>query len=308
MSTQLDAPPRRVLVVDDSRAIQAIIRRALEDAAEELGPLQVQTASDGAEALDKVAACRPDLVLSDWHMPGISGLELLQTLRQTGYADLPVGLVTTETCRERLGEARSQGASFVLNKPFEDRALRRAVAASLADDGAPAWQLPPDLPRGIAVESLAQLQQQLYMHLGTRSFDLLRAEPDPGIAEREAQLIALYGSAGRSGAYAIGLLDLNACCLIGGMAAGASPAEMLAAIHHASPSARQVDHAGRFMRACAAQLKKRSPSDVPALSTARLATQRFDKLASLLTANHGRSEFSLRLPGIGQGRLSFLLV
>lgn len=308
MSTQMEAPARRVLVVDDSRAIQAIIRRVLEDAADELGPLQVQTASDGAEALDKVAACRPDLVLSDWHMPGITGLELLQTLRQTGYADLPVGFVTTETCRLRLGEARSQGASFVLNKPFDDRALCRAVAESLADDGASTWQLPPDMPRGVAVESLAQLQQQLYMHLGTRSFDLLRAEHDPGLAERESQLIALYGSAGRNGAYAIGLLDLNACCLIGGMAGGASPAEMMSAIQQGRPSPRQVDHAGRFMRACAAQLKKRSPSDVPALSTARLAQQRFDKLPALLMRNHGRSEFTLRLPGIGQGRLGFLLV
>ncbi|QPF76552.1 response regulator [Roseateles sp. DAIF2] len=309
---RLPRPPR-VLIVDDSRAIQAIIRRALEGGVDDddnpLPPLQIDTADDGAAALDRVAAERPDLVLSDWHMPNVGGLQLLQALRRGGHADLPVGIVTTETRAERLHEARRRGARFVLPKPFDDRALRRAVAGLLPQRaGGPALEV-PELPRGSAIDSLAQLQQQLYMHLGTRGFDLRRAEQDAGLAERPTQLVALYGSAGRNGPYAIGLLDASACWLVGGIAAGASSAEIQAGMAAGlEPGPRLVDQAGRFMRACAAQLRKRSASDVPALSAVRLARQRFERLPELMARNSGRSEFSLRLPGLGQGRLAFLLV
>ncbi|WP_428508504.1 response regulator [Roseateles sp.] len=120
---------KKVLIVDDSRAIQAIIRRALE--CEELGELHIQTARDGAEALDKVAAFRPDLVLSDWHMPRVSGIEMLQTLRQTGFHDVAVGFVTTDRASDCQTLARSNGALFLLHKPFDDQALRNAVALGL---------------------------------------------------------------------------------------------------------------------------------------------------------------------------------
>ncbi len=306
---------RRVLIVDDSRAIQAIIRRALE--CEELGPMQIQTACDGAEALDKVESFRPDLVLSDWHMPGVSGIEMLQTLRQTGHGHVPVGFVTTENRAERLDQARSNGAVFVLPKPFDDRALRQAVRHSFGQPSRPslltprpstAEMAPPRPAAAGALESLAQLQQLLFTHLGTRSFDLLRAEHGPELAHQVPQLIALYGSAGRKGAYALGLLDLQACCLIGGMAAGCSPAEIQQAIQAEKPAPKQIEHASRFMRALAAQLKKRSPADAPALSAARLTQQPFDKLPALLNENLGRSDLTLRINGITTGRLCLLLV
>lgn len=120
---------KKLLIVDDSRAIQAMIRRALE--CEELGELHIQTARDGAEALDKVAAFRPDLVLSDWHMPRVSGIEMLQTLRQTGFHDVAVGFVTTDRASDCQAQARSNGALFLLHKPFDDQALRSAVALGL---------------------------------------------------------------------------------------------------------------------------------------------------------------------------------
>jgi hypothetical protein len=246
----------------------------------------------------------------------VSGIEMLQTLRQTGHGHVPVGFVTTENRAERLDQARSNGAVFVLPKPFEDRALRQAVSHSLGQKSHPsllaprpaADSAPPRAASPGAIESLAQLQQLLFTHLGTRSFDLLRAEHGPELAHQVPQLIALYGSAGRKGAYALGLLDLQACCLIGGMAAGCSPAEIQQAIQAEKPAPKQIEHASRFMRALAAQLKKRSPADAPALSAARLTQQPFDKLPALLSENLGRSDLTLRINGITTGRLCLLLV
>lgn len=302
--------PRRVLIVDDSRAIQAIMRRALEQAPE-LAPLSVHTASDGAEAQALVLDHAPDVLLADWHMPGMNGAELLRWLRHGGHARLPVGVVTTETRADQLSRARELGARFVLNKPFDDADLCRAVAQLLdpQTEDAPRLGPVPELPRGAALESLAQLQQQIYMHIGTRGFELTRAEPDARLAEREQQLVALYGSAQRGGLYGLGLLDTAACWLIGGLSAGLPQAEIQAAIASgAEPGSRVVEQAGRLLQVCAPLLRKRSPTDQPSLSAARLARQRFERLPELLQQHQGRSEFTLRLKALGQGRLSFLLV
>jgi len=311
---------KKLLIVDDSRAIQAIIRRALE--CEELGELQIQTARDGAEALDKVAAFRPDLVLSDWHMPGVSGIEMLQTLRQTGFHDVAVGFVTTDRASDCQTQARSNGALFLLHKPFDDQALRSAVALGLGRSGVqvpaaapvqpPAASAPSEPP---AIESLALAQQTLFAHLGMRGFELARHQQplelrQQGFVLPGPQLVALYGSVGRKGVYAVGLLDLAACCLIGGLAAGSSAKEMQAAREQGQPNARQFELASHFMRQMAPLIKKRSPSDAPSLSTTRLSSQPLDKLASLLETHKGRSDFVLRVPAQaphGDGRLSFLL-
>lgn len=298
---------RRVLIVDDSRAILAIIRHALEGGS--LGPVQIQTASNGAEALSKVEQFQPDLVLSDWHMPGVSGIEMLQTLRQTGHSDMAVGFVTTETNRERLHEAERNGAAFILNKPFDDRQLCQAVSASLdqisARAAARARQAKQHGPQ--ALESISQIQQLMFAHLGTRSFDLRRAE-DFSDFDDYPQFIALYNSTGRKSVYAVGLLDIGACSLIGGMAEGYSHEQIQMAMQVAQPGAKALEHATRFMRAAAPWLIKRGAGDQPQLGPARLAQHAFDKLASLLQHNHGRTELRLHVPGVGEGRLCWLLV
>eukprot|EP01036_Dinobryon_divergens_P059569 gene59569-79482_t len=78
----------RILIVDDSRAIQAIVRRVVE----RIGypSLQLQVASNGEQALRLVDSFKPQLVLSDWHMPEMSGLEMFQMLRQYGHKQLMV--------------------------------------------------------------------------------------------------------------------------------------------------------------------------------------------------------------------------
>ncbi|MFY7863594.1 response regulator [Roseateles sp.] len=324
MSASTNEVGKRILIVDDSRAIQAIIRRVLE--CEELGQLDFQTANDGAEALDKVQAFKPDLVLSDWHMPGVSGIELLQALRQTGHNDVAVGFVTTDRATECQAQARSNGALFVLNKPFDNQALRDAVAlglgrstlnnASLGLGSSKPKPMPastrsqtqaPDHP---AIESLAQAQQALFAHLGMRGFDLIRADSRESFVQKSPQLIALYGSAGRKGVYAVGLLDFPACWMLGGLAAGCSQQEMQSTREAGKPSARQIEQATRFMRAMGPFLKKRSPSDEPSLNTARLSSQPLDRLASLTENNAGRTDLHLRIHALGvhgEARLSFML-
>ena len=76
----------RILIVDDSRAMRAIVRRHLAQAG--FGDAEIEEAEDGKQALDQIAASRPDVVLSDWNMPVMTGIELLEHLRGQGD-DIP---------------------------------------------------------------------------------------------------------------------------------------------------------------------------------------------------------------------------
>lgn len=119
----------RFIVVDDSRAMQAIIRRSL--AVAEFADASIIGASSGIAALDLIAAEQPDLLITDWHMPGMSGLELLQTVRQLYGPDLRVGLITTESSADLLRQAQASGSAFILHKPFDDQDLLAQVRRAL---------------------------------------------------------------------------------------------------------------------------------------------------------------------------------
>lgn len=115
----------RFLIVDDSRAIQAIVRRVVESC--QYPDAEIRVASNGEDALNMLETYRPQLVITDWHMPKVSGLELLQSMRQSGLMDIKVGFITTESSETMLNQARVSGASFVINKPFKDDILIQHV-------------------------------------------------------------------------------------------------------------------------------------------------------------------------------------
>ena len=115
---------KKILVVDDSKAMRMIVRRTLRQAGFD-GP-EVQEAVDGREALGVIQTWAPDLVLCDWNMPNMSGLELLRTLRGGGD-ERAFGFVTSEGTPEMRKLAASCGALFVITKPFDEDTFRTAL-------------------------------------------------------------------------------------------------------------------------------------------------------------------------------------
>jgi two-component system chemotaxis response regulator CheY len=104
----------RVLIVDDSKVMRMIISRAIRQA--DLGPIEIGEAVDGADGLAMVESFVPDLILSDWNMPNMSGLEFLKALRATSNTTA-FGFVTSEAHATFRREALAAGASFLLTKP-----------------------------------------------------------------------------------------------------------------------------------------------------------------------------------------------
>jgi two-component system, chemotaxis family, chemotaxis protein CheY len=117
----------RVLVVDDSRAMRMIIRRELLSG---VAVDDIVEADSGASALASVRAGGIDLVLSDWNMPEMSGIELLEHLRDEGWMG-PLGFITSEIGLTTRSRAYSAGAAFVVAKPFTGNSLTQQVIQTL---------------------------------------------------------------------------------------------------------------------------------------------------------------------------------
>ena len=113
----------RILIADDSRVMRRIVVRTLRQAGYDWDVIE---ASDGAEALEVALREDPDLVLSDWNMPEMTGIEMLRNLRANG-SDCPVAFVTSEGSREMRELADEEGALFLIAKPFTPEAFRAAL-------------------------------------------------------------------------------------------------------------------------------------------------------------------------------------
>jgi CheY-like chemotaxis protein len=122
----------KILIVDDSKAMQHIVKRGLE----KLGynDLEIVLASNGRDALELAKDWQPKLILSDWHMPEMTGLELMHELDKA-MLDIDIGFVTTESSEERIKEATDAGALFVVSKPFDVETLHNAVLPVLQGTG-----------------------------------------------------------------------------------------------------------------------------------------------------------------------------
>jgi two-component system, chemotaxis family, chemotaxis protein CheY len=112
----------KVLVADDSGTMRKILVRSLNA----LGVTDLVEAPDGVVALELFNKTPFDLVLSDWNMPNMTGIDLLKAIRATG-SKVPVIMITTEAEKSRVLEAVQAGASGYVIKPFETEGLRKTL-------------------------------------------------------------------------------------------------------------------------------------------------------------------------------------
>jgi two-component system chemotaxis response regulator CheY len=112
----------RALVADDSSTMRKILIRSLNAC----GLGDVVEASDGAEAMRLFAEEPFDLVLTEWNMPGKSGLDLIQAIR-AGGAKVPIIMITTEAEKSRVIEVIKAGVNDYVIKPFTAEMLREKI-------------------------------------------------------------------------------------------------------------------------------------------------------------------------------------
>lgn len=123
----------KCLVVDDSATMRRIVVNALRG----IGITDIAEAADGREALTRLAEAAADLIITDWNMPVMGGLELVHALRATpATARTPILMVTTRGAKEDIVQAIEAGVSNYLLKPFTPQALKEKIDQILST-GAP---------------------------------------------------------------------------------------------------------------------------------------------------------------------------
>lgn len=114
----------KILIVDDSKAMRMIVRRTLRQAG--FAEHDLNEAGNGSEALDQLHSTSFDVVLSDWNMPVMSGIELLTALKAE-KSTVRFGFVTSEGTPAMRKQAADAGAEFLIAKPFTTDDFTRAL-------------------------------------------------------------------------------------------------------------------------------------------------------------------------------------
>ena len=119
-------PNTRFLVVDDFAPMREIIRKVLTEIGYDT--FNIQEANDGATALPLLQGGAFDMLITDWNMPKVAGIDLLRAVRaEPRLARLPVLMVTAEVKREQIIAATQAGVNGYIIKPFTARALADKV-------------------------------------------------------------------------------------------------------------------------------------------------------------------------------------
>lgn len=119
---------KKILVVDDEPDIHAVIKTLLAKK-----DYEVQTASDGQEALQKLSTGKYDLIILNVLMPNVDGFTVLLRIREGGQTDLPVVMLTALSSDRDMWKGYEKGATYYLTKPFENKQLVSIVDYLIGD-------------------------------------------------------------------------------------------------------------------------------------------------------------------------------
>ena len=114
----------RILIVDDSPTMRRILLNTVQKA----GYPNCQEAEDGKDALAKMMANEYDLLMTDWNMPNMNGLELTEAVRTgSNHNDIPILMVTTRNMKEDIINAIKTGVNGYIVKPFDAKTLNAKI-------------------------------------------------------------------------------------------------------------------------------------------------------------------------------------
>ncbi len=123
----------KILIIDDSKAARRVTRNRMEAAG--FGDHEFVEAGDGMEGIEAIKREKPELVMCDWNMPGLTGIELLERINTLGIRPR-FGFVTSEKESVYREAAEEKGADFLLHKPFGVGELIATIGPILAELGA----------------------------------------------------------------------------------------------------------------------------------------------------------------------------
>jgi len=282
----------KVLLVDDSRVMRQIIVRTLRQAG--WYDWQIVQAEDGAQALAMVLAAEPDLVLSDWNMPELTGIELLRTLRLRGYRT-PFCFVTSEGSPEMHELAAAAGALGVVTKPFTAESFRVALDGTMTvhqEEESPATGR---LPSSMAVRELLE-------RLLGREVETVACPPPV----TPTAVLGLYVG-DRDRMSSVLTLDLPLAAYLGSSMALLPPGVAEAAIADGELPPDLAENVGELLNVLTAALNAHSGPH-QRLYRSYLGAEAPADAAAHSRALGNRLDLAVTVPGYGTGTLGWVLV
>lgn len=123
----------KALVVDDSKIMRSQVKRALDQLM--LADFEYEEAMDGEDALAKFND-DIDILFVDWNMPKMTGVEFARSIREKGYENIPIIMVTAEKSMGKVDKALNEGgANEYITKPFTADKMHKAISSYFDDEG-----------------------------------------------------------------------------------------------------------------------------------------------------------------------------
>ncbi|WP_176785715.1 response regulator [Propionivibrio dicarboxylicus] len=292
------------MIVDDSLAVRSIIRRAITSCG--YAGEAIHAVSSGMEALSAVNTFRPDLIITDWHMPGLSGLDFVRTLRREGHESVKVGMVTAETSEACMVDARKNGIEFILHKPFRDDDLMALIVKSVGHpvSGRAGARTAPT-SEVAAIVTLDDVTRLVKAALPTREFSLKKVDAIHPEYLSAKVLVGSYARVGKKSVDALCIMDMPCLTLMAGAKKGGDVTLVQAALSTEAMRDEVLRPVSRFLENVAPLFSLR---DKKPLVLIRSNLVELDKggLKKALLCNVGLQVYELGVPGGGPGRFVFL--
>lgn len=302
-------PYMKFLIVDDSPAMQTIIRRSLEKAGYQDNDFRM--AENGLVALDIIREWEPDLVISDWHMPEMDGIELIRALSRE-MLDIKVGLITTETSPKRNLEAREAGALFVVHKPFEVMELQQAilpiVQGSVEGEKILTTQAVDKTAGQLQMPNVSAISKMLdgFSDLPVR---LMQTPPQAINYQYLPYVMGLFVEPVKGAVRAICIMDLRAAAILGGSFINADAAEVREIIKLKTLPKHYLDNLKRLLKMCSALFDAPGNTQDLSLKSVHLIPKPFERLDKLgSSTNDKRIDLKVQAEQYGEGQLILMAV
>lgn len=275
----------KILIVDDSKAMQQIVKRGLE----KLGydDLEIVLASSGLDALNIAREWKPKLILSDWHMPEMTGIELMYELSKA-MLDIDIGFVTTESSPERIKEATDAGALFVVSKPFDVETLHKAVLPVLQQKGIrnPNMEIEAEPQEDVADLNIAlpksdSLQKALKL-LTVKEISVSTKDVDDPESSWLPCVIGLFGLDNQKNIKVVVVFDILASMILGANSEVVSKAMIDAAIKEKVIPKDVITNCERALNMISLVINREVDSKELTMISMSTLTTNIDKLAVLV--------------------------
>jgi len=273
----------KILVVDDSLAMQAIVRRGLEKFG--YRTLDIRQSSGAIDALDIIDEWKPEIVLSDWHMPEVSGLDLLKEIVKR---ELPIqtGFVTTVNDEDLIAQAIDCGACFVLSKPFEDEQLHKAILP-LVQGASESERLLNDETDEVTASSdlvlpkLSQLEKVIHRFLSDKVYLKQASVQSFSVEKKIPTVLALFEDVESQKIRALAIIELYAACVLGGIKSDMPKNKIMKMIQDKMLTKKMLDSCESVMSDCAFAFLDRKTRKNLRLKSVSFTSQSFPKLEIL---------------------------